>query len=81
MRRLKAQAALIERLKAPLEELPGGQDQWIRDSMDWLIDQFGRDVLTRSIRSGRAAERARRGVTARQMRPAEVLWVGEYQRS
>jgi len=49
MRRLKAQAALIERLKAPLEELPGGQDQWIRESMDWLIDQFGRDVLTRPI--------------------------------
>lgn len=49
MRRIKDQAALIERLKAPLEELPGGQEQWIQDSMDWFIEQFGRDVLTRSI--------------------------------
>ncbi|WP_020385512.1 hypothetical protein [Kribbella catacumbae] len=49
MRRLKDQAALVERLKAPVEELPGGQDQWIRDSMDWFIEQFGRDVLTRPI--------------------------------
>ncbi|MEV8375377.1 hypothetical protein AB0P21_21765 [Kribbella sp. NPDC056861] len=39
----------MEQLKAPLEELPGGQDQWIQDSMDWFIEQFGREVLTRPI--------------------------------
>jgi len=49
MGRIKDQSVLLERLKAPLEELPGGQDQWIRDSMDWFIDEFGRDVLTRPI--------------------------------
>jgi hypothetical protein len=48
-RRLKDQAAVIEQLKAPLEELPGGQDQWIQDSMDWFVEQFGRDVLVRPI--------------------------------
>lgn len=49
MRGLKDQVALLEQLKAPLEDLPGGQDQWIQDSMDWFIEQFGRDVLTRPI--------------------------------
>jgi hypothetical protein len=49
MRRVKDQLALLEQLRAPLEELPGGQDQWIQDSMDWFIGEFGRDVLTRPI--------------------------------
>ena len=47
--RVKDQAAVLEQLKAPLEELPGGQDQWIQDSMDWFVEQFGRDVLERPI--------------------------------
>ncbi|NEA32072.1 hypothetical protein [Streptomyces sp. SID13031] len=49
MRRIKDQLALLEQLRAPLEELPGGQHQWIQDSMDWFVEQFGRDVLRRPI--------------------------------
>lgn len=48
-RQVKDQAAVLEQLKAPLEELPGGQDQWIQDSMDWFVEQFGRAVLERPI--------------------------------
>ena len=36
-------------LKAPRERLPGGRRRWIRSSMDWLIAEFGRDVLLRPI--------------------------------
>ncbi|GAB2672822.1 hypothetical protein GCM10009743_56430 [Kribbella swartbergensis] len=36
-------------LKAPRERLPGGRRRWIRSSMNWLIDEFGRDVLMRPI--------------------------------
>jgi hypothetical protein len=37
------------RLKAPRERLPGGSRRWIRTSMDWMIAEFGRDVLLRPI--------------------------------
>jgi hypothetical protein len=36
-------------LKAPRERLPGGSRRWIRTSMDWLMSEFGRDVLLRPI--------------------------------
>jgi hypothetical protein len=36
-------------LKAPRERLPGGRRRWIRSSMSWLVDEFGRDVLLRPI--------------------------------
>ncbi|WP_433161484.1 hypothetical protein [Kribbella sp. CA-247076] len=36
-------------LKAPRERLPGGRRRWIRSSMDWLISEFGREVLLRPI--------------------------------
>jgi hypothetical protein len=49
MRRIKDQLALLEQLRVPLEELPGGQDQWIRDSMEWFVEQFGSDVFNRPI--------------------------------
>jgi hypothetical protein len=40
---------LRSRLKAPRERLPGGSRRWIRSSMDWLVAEFGRDVLLRPI--------------------------------
>jgi hypothetical protein len=49
MRRIKDQLALLEQLRVPLEELPGGQEQWIQNSMEWFIDEFGVDVFTRPI--------------------------------
>src|SRR5215468_3470862 len=36
-------------LKAPRERLPGGSRRWIRSSMDWMVTEFGRDVLLRPI--------------------------------
>ncbi|MFI7063915.1 hypothetical protein ACIBL3_23215 [Kribbella sp. NPDC050124] len=36
-------------LKAPRERLPGGRRRWIRSSMDWLVSEFGREVLLRPI--------------------------------
>jgi hypothetical protein len=36
-------------LKAPRERLPGGRRRWIRSSMNWFVDEFGRDVLQRPI--------------------------------
>jgi len=36
-------------LKAPRERLPGGSRRWIRASMDWLVAEFGRDVVLRPI--------------------------------
>jgi hypothetical protein len=41
--------ALLTRLKAPSQPLPGGRQRWIEDSMEWLIGEFGRDVLVRPI--------------------------------
>jgi len=41
--------ALLVRLKAPSQPLPGGRQRWIEDSMEWLIGEFGRDVLLRPI--------------------------------
>jgi hypothetical protein len=49
MRRIKGRLALLEQLRVPLEELPGGQEQWIQDSTEWLIEQFGSDVFNRPI--------------------------------
>ncbi|GAA3549516.1 hypothetical protein [Kribbella ginsengisoli] len=49
MRRIKDQLALLEQLRVPLEELPGGQDEWIEDSMEWFVEQFGSDVFNRPI--------------------------------
>ncbi|MGW5194664.1 hypothetical protein ACWEOO_35780 [Kribbella sp. NPDC004138] len=40
---------LRSHLKAPRERLPGGSRRWIRSSMDWLVAEFGRDVLLRPI--------------------------------
>jgi hypothetical protein len=40
---------LRSQLKAPRERLPGGSRRWIRTSMDWLVSDFGRDVLLRPI--------------------------------
>jgi hypothetical protein len=40
---------LLTRLKAPSQPLPGGRQRWIEDSMEWLIGEFGRDVLLRPI--------------------------------
>ena len=40
---------LRSHLKAPRERLPGGSRRWIRASMDWLVAEFGRDVLLRPI--------------------------------
>ncbi|HZX04314.1 hypothetical protein [Kribbella sp.] len=40
---------LRSQLKAPRERLRGGSRRWIRMSMDWLIAEFGRDVLLREI--------------------------------
>ena len=36
-------------LKAPRERLPGGRRRWIRSSMNWLVAEFGRDVVLRPI--------------------------------
>ena len=44
-----ASQQLRAELKAPRERLPGGRRRWIRSSMNWLVDEFGRDVLLRPI--------------------------------
>ncbi|WP_132148079.1 hypothetical protein [Kribbella antiqua] len=36
-------------LKAPRERLAGGSRRWIRASMNWLVNEFGREVLLRPI--------------------------------
>ncbi|HEY4571582.1 MAG TPA: hypothetical protein VIH10_19060 [Kribbella sp.] len=36
-------------LKSPRERLPGGSRRWIRSSMDWLVTEFGRELLLRPI--------------------------------
>ncbi|WP_350281429.1 hypothetical protein [Kribbella sp. HUAS MG21] len=40
---------LRSQLKAPRERLPGGSRRWIRASTDWLVAEFGRDVVLRPI--------------------------------
>ncbi|WP_344151408.1 hypothetical protein [Kribbella yunnanensis] len=40
---------LRARLKLPQERLAGGRRRWIRSSMDWLVGEFGREVLLRPI--------------------------------
>lgn len=34
---------------APREELPGGQSEWIENSLGWFIDEFGRGVLMKPV--------------------------------
>ncbi|TCO34510.1 hypothetical protein EV652_102576 [Kribbella steppae] len=46
---LRREQQVRARLKAPRERLPGGRRRWIRSSMDWLVAEFGRDVLLRPI--------------------------------
>src|SRR5690349_2307334 len=41
--------ALLARLKAPSQPLPGGRQRWIEHSMDWLATEFGREVLLRPV--------------------------------
>jgi hypothetical protein len=41
--------AILDKAAAPLEDLPGGYERWVRDSMHWLVDQFGRGPLQRPI--------------------------------
>ncbi len=33
----------------PLIDLPGGLEQWVDQSMDWFVDQFGPGPLTRDV--------------------------------
>jgi hypothetical protein len=40
---------MFEAFRVPLQDLPGGQEQWIRGSMEWLVEQFGSEVLNRPI--------------------------------
>jgi hypothetical protein len=44
----RAQAVLV-RLKSPSQPLPGGRQRWIEESMEWLVGEFGREVLLRPI--------------------------------
>ncbi|MGZ0151465.1 hypothetical protein ACXJJ3_30730 [Kribbella sp. WER1] len=46
---IKRSQQLRSQLKAPRERLAGGSRRWIRMSMDWLIAEFGRDILDRPI--------------------------------
>jgi hypothetical protein len=41
--------AIMDRLAAPLEHLPGGYERWVDTSMHWLLDEFGREPLERPI--------------------------------
>ncbi|MEV5966110.1 hypothetical protein AB0L70_30355 [Kribbella sp. NPDC051952] len=45
--RRRARQEATARFLGPKIELPGGQKQWIDDSMYWLIDQFGVEPLRR----------------------------------
>ncbi|WP_405061515.1 hypothetical protein OG474_07660 [Kribbella sp. NBC_01505] len=40
---------LRARLKLPRERLVGGRRRWIRSSMDWLLGEFGDEVIRRPI--------------------------------
>jgi hypothetical protein len=40
---------MFEAFRLPLQDLPGGQEQWIRDSMEWFVEQFGAEVFNRPI--------------------------------
>jgi hypothetical protein len=46
---LRRSQQVRSQLKAPRERLPGGSRRWIRSSMDWLVTEFGRDILLRPI--------------------------------
>lgn len=46
---IKRSQQLRSQLKAPRERLAGGSRRWIRMSMDWLIEEFGEDVVHRPI--------------------------------
>jgi hypothetical protein len=37
-----------DRMYGPKVDLPGGQEQWIAESMQWLVDRFGVDPLRRA---------------------------------
>jgi hypothetical protein len=39
--------ATMDRLAAPAQDLPGGHERWVMDSMDWLLEEFGREPLQR----------------------------------
>ena len=41
--------AIMDRLAMPVEDLPGGYEQWVGDSMRRLLEQFGREPLERPI--------------------------------
>ena len=43
--RLRNEVTLVEGLKAPVQELPGGQQQWIEESTARLVEQFGSEPL------------------------------------
>lgn len=47
--RLRRSQQVRAELKAPRERLPGGRRRWIRSSMDWLVSEFGRDIVLRPI--------------------------------
>ncbi|TCC60587.1 hypothetical protein E0H73_21945 [Kribbella pittospori] len=46
---LRRSQQVRSQLKAPRERLPGGSRRWIRSSMEWMITEFGRDVVLRPI--------------------------------
>jgi len=46
---LRREQQLRARLKLPRERLAGGRRRWIRSSMDWLVEEFGREVVLRPI--------------------------------
>jgi hypothetical protein len=37
----------MDRLAAPAQDLPGGHERWVMDSMHWLLEEFGREPLQR----------------------------------
>jgi hypothetical protein len=39
--------ATMDRLAAPVQDLPGGHERWVVDSMHWLLDEFGQEPLQR----------------------------------
>lgn len=56
IRRFKAYVAAVRRAnrvldaaRTPIQELPGGQDAWIEESMHWLLEEFGCDVLLKPV--------------------------------
>ena len=47
--RVRRTFAARERAAGSREELPGGRDRWIEVSLQWLLAEFGRDVLMRPV--------------------------------